>query len=415
VGIDLVAGGTIARRCEGGGAMEGVSALGPDAREDEIAAVVDEIRRTPGRRDALVGLLSERQPLYAGRGANATTRIRGYVLAAFEQVGLPPAAIPYVLEELESGRDAYLVAAAARALRGLERPTGEVVPLLLAAIENVWHVDDAVTFDGYWPSPSASHTTAIREVLATLAWLGGRAAEARPRLAALRDDRAALPAATRAALERAIEAVEAAGPDARAAGHRPGPAPISLDLTVGRRRAPRPDAPAPSEVPLEDQDGRSLTYGDFFGQGPSIVAFFYTRCDNPNKCSLTITRLGQLQRRIADQRLDDRLRTAAITYDPEYDRPPRLRAYGQTRGVTFDERNRFFRTRGGLETLRDYFELGVSFGQASVNRHAIELFVLDERGRLALAFSRRRWEVDDVLDQARARLPAPATGHPSSA
>ena len=60
-------------------------------------------------------LLPERISLYAGRSANETIRMRGYILAAFEQVELPDAALPYVLEELESGRDAYLVAAAARA------------------------------------------------------------------------------------------------------------------------------------------------------------------------------------------------------------------------------------------------------------------------------------------------------------
>ena len=29
---------------------------------------------------------------------------------------------------------------------------------------------------------------------------------------------------------------------------------------------------------------------------PTIVVFFYTRCDNPLKCTLTITKLGQMQR-----------------------------------------------------------------------------------------------------------------------
>ena len=68
-------------------------------------------------------MLPERISLYDGRSANATIRMRGYILAAFEQTGLPEAALPYVLEELENGRDAYLTAGAARALRGLDTPT----------------------------------------------------------------------------------------------------------------------------------------------------------------------------------------------------------------------------------------------------------------------------------------------------
>ena len=79
-----------------------------------------------------------------------------------------------------------------------------------------------------------------------------------------------------------------------------------------------------------------------------MVAFFYTRCDNPNKCSLTITKLGRLQRRLADLGLDGRIQTAAITYDPEFDLPARLRAYGENRGVVFSPSDRLFRTRGAL-------------------------------------------------------------------
>jgi protein SCO1 len=64
---------------------------------------------------------------------------------------LPDAALPYVLEELENGRDAYLVAGAARALRGLDTPTSRVVPFLFKAVENIRHIDDALTFESYKP------------------------------------------------------------------------------------------------------------------------------------------------------------------------------------------------------------------------------------------------------------------------
>jgi protein SCO1/2 len=62
------------------------------------------------------------------------------------------------------------------------------------------------------------------------------------------------------------------------------------------------------------------------------VVFFYTRCDNPNKCSLTVTKLARLQKSIVEEQLEGLLRTAAITYDPAYDLPPRLKAYGDNRG-----------------------------------------------------------------------------------
>ena len=173
-----------------------------------------------------------------------------------------------------------------------------------------------------------------------------------------------------------------------------------------------------ASVQLEDQDGARVTFSEFFTWKPSVLAFFYTRCDNPNKCSLTITKLGRLQRQLAELGLDGQIQTAAITYDPEFDLPLRLRAYGENRAFVFDPSNRLFRTTGGLSALEDCFELGVSFSGTLVNRHRIELFLLDQRGRVAGACTRLQWEVEDLLAQAvrlaqpSPRLHAPTPGPP---
>ena len=53
--------------------------------------------------------------------------------------------------------------------------------------------------------------------------------------------------------------------------------------------------PPPHTVEPEDQDGRRLTFGECFVGAPTVAVFFYTRCTNPNKCSLTIAKLAQLQ------------------------------------------------------------------------------------------------------------------------
>jgi protein SCO1/2 len=342
--------------------LHGIVGLDQDTPEERIAELVDEVKRDPRRRNSLVALLPERLPLYAGRSTNATIRMRGYVMAAFEQVGLPEAALPYVLEELESGRDAYLVAAAAKALRGLDGPAGHAVPFLLKAVENVRYVDDAMSFDSYrprWPLPS--YTTATEELNKTLARLGS-------------------------------DAHTAEADDCCSAG-------LTLHADDGCRQPA-----ARLDVELEDQDGRTLTFGSYFTGRPSVVAFFYTRCNNPNKCSLTITKLAALQRALREQHLLDQIRTAAITYDPGYDLPPRLRAYGANRGVAFGDDHRLLRTKHGFERLQAYFELGVNFGQAVVNRHRIELFVLDHDARVAAAFTRLQWDVQEVLCQARGLL-----------
>jgi protein SCO1 len=368
--------------------------LTPDTAEEHIAALVDAVKENPRRRDCLVALLPEQISLYGGRSTNATVRMRGYIIAAFGQVGLPAAALPYVLEELESGRDPYLVAAAATALRGLDGPTSQVVPFLVKAIENVRYADDAVSFDSYrprWPLPT--RTTAIEEILKTFAWLGPDAQSARPALEALHDHPEATTPSARATLEAVLAGLGGAGAGCCAA-------PDTLtDQCAGEAHR---DLAVPVGVELEDQDGCRLSFGDFFSGRPSIVVFFYTRCDNPNKCSLTITKLTALQRALQERGLPGRIRTAAITYDPAYDLPPRLRAYGENRGVIFGDSDRFLRTTAGLGALQEYFDLGVNFGQASVNRHRIELFVLDHDGAIAGRFTRLQWNPHEVLQHASA-------------
>ena len=58
------------------------------------------------------------------------------------------------------------------------------------------------------------------------------------------------------------------------------------------------------------------------------------------------------------------------------------------------------RCRSGFELLRQYFRLGVNFGPATVNRHRLELFMLDAGGRITATFERLQWDVGVVADEA---------------
>lgn len=362
--------------------------------ESEVAALVDYVKRHPQHRGRLVELLPERHPLYRGRSSNAVVRLRGYVMAAFEQVGLPATVRRYVLDELQNGRHAYLVAAAAMAIRGLEEPTADVVPFLLSAIQNMKYSDDKVTFDTFpatWPAPST--TTALAEIIESLAWIGDHAQSARPALEALAADPYALSAETRMMLESLLAALH----EPHACCHEP------HRVSAADIQAPvhRVGEAIPSGIQMQDQDGRALLSQEFFGVVPTVVTFFYTRCDNPNKCSLTVTKLAEVQRRLRQDGVSTHVCTAAISYDSEYDLPLRLRAYGQNRGVQFSDEHRFLRVVRGFARLSEFFELGVNYGPGLVNRHRIELFVLDHRGRIAKAFTRLQWDIDDVLAHAR--------------
>jgi len=163
--------------------------LDQDTPEEKIAEWIDAIQQSSGNCEPLLKLLPEQTLTYQGRSTNEIIRIRGYILAAFETLGLPDAAIPYVLEELESGRDAYLVAAAAKAVRGISNPTEQLIPFLFKAVENIKYMDDAITFDSYKPQwPIENYTTALTEIFETFKHLGKIAHSALPKLEVMYED-----------------------------------------------------------------------------------------------------------------------------------------------------------------------------------------------------------------------------------
>lgn len=378
--------------------MGEISGMTPVA---EVFAYVDHLRTIPDSASKLLELLAEQSPIYAGRGSGEAGRLRGYVLASFERTGLPKPAMAFVIEELATGYDAYVVAAAAKAIRGATTVPEELVPLLLAAIERIRQSDDVVWFERVAPPRnSVAPATALMELFRTLAWLGPGAGRALPSLKAmLAHQPPAFADAVAAEIELAIIAVSRSRDPASENISRSccsdGAVSISPILSNGREI---------ENVELQDQAGEVFKFRDFFGGRPSVLAFFYTRCMNPNKCSLTIAKLANLQRRADEEGLSGRINIAAVTFDPAFDLPRRLHAYGANRGLFFDNRTRLMRTTGPFDPLRRGFELGVGYGSTTVNQHRLDAVVLDPLLRPIGHFARVQWYEHQVLDLLKSAL-----------
>ncbi|AKF04037.1 SCO family protein [Sandaracinus amylolyticus] len=333
-------------------------ALGPEASEAEVRSRIDASSQDADRGTAfLLSLLDEAASVHEGRGTRQVTRIRGYVLLALARRGTPEEALPYVLEELESGRDAYLVAAAARAVVGLARPSAALAEPLRSALRNIRQRDDALDLDRYQIEGALPRfTTACEEIERALADLAARAADPPD------DGCCRAPSAMRDERDVARD-------------------PTRLD-----------------GIRATDQSGAELDLGAHLRGAVSIVAFFYTRCENPNKCSLTISRLAGLQRALRAAGLGESVRVSAISYDPSHDTPALLKTYGASRGFVFDGSNRFLRVDPErFDEVARHLRLGVGYAGSIVNRHRIELYVLDARGRVVASFQRLRWDDAEVL------------------
>lgn len=361
-------------------------------RAASASSILDHVREIASGENAaarLVDLLPESAPIYAGRRTDEVDQARALIFGAFEKHGLPHAALPFVLEELESGGNAQTVAAAARTLRNARQLPSQAVDLVLRAV-NRFAVADDVLEAGH--DDCNGPTTVLSELLRALARVAPCAAGgAHDTLRSVADRHGhGFSDDVRIELERALASLSARRP-AQACCCDP-------DVAVtGRQPVSVTPAPPPNEVVLQDQDGELTTFGSLFVGRPSVVTFFYTRCMVPEKCSLTITKLARLQQSIAAESLGDRINIAAITYDPAFDVPTRLRAYGADRGMSFDRRNRLLRAPHGIEPLQRYFDLQVGFGAATVNRHRLELFVLDREAEIAASFTRMQWHEQKIF------------------
>ena len=252
--------------------------------------------RGPDR--GLLMLLREDASIYTGRGAIEAERLRAFVMECVSRAGLASDALAFIREELETAIDPYAVAAAARAVRHLPSLPPDIESLLLGAAERVGAVDEIVCLDTY-PAPLvAGGRSAVAEVMDTLSMVG------------------------QATVRQVEPLLETDAPEG----------------AISRLR----------NVELEDQDGNAVTFGQLFLGRPSVIAFFYTRCMNPDKCSRTIARLGALQGLVGNVGAV----VAGITYDPAYDLPKRLRRYGEDRGFHFGPLGRLLRSTASFEPIR---------------------------------------------------------------
>jgi protein SCO1/2 len=368
--------------------------------ESQFAALVDELSADPGRREQLTDLLREDHPIYDQRGAATVVRMRGWVLLAIARAGVSDAALIFLLEELDAGVDPYLVAAAARALRSCPRPSESLAPFVMRALTNIRYRDEPVLLDVYGEyAVSATGTSPVRELLATLAWLGPLARGVLPELMSLRAQGGG-PRKLRVELDRAVQAISGADQADNAGAHACcGAQSNNVTSTACWPIDARRGAEPVLSIPFEDHEGNSIAFREFFTGQPVIAVFFYTRCDNPLKCSLTIAKLARVQGLLEARGLGERIRTAAITYDPAFDRPERLRVYGQDRGVRMDAHHRMLRALDN-DALRRHFELGVNFVASLVNRHRIEVYILDSEARIAVCFERIHWDEQEVVTRA---------------
>ncbi len=149
--------------------------------------------------------------------------------------------------------------------------------------------------------------------------------------------------------------------------------------------------PAPGDtVPdfaLRNEDGRAIHLGQFRGK-QVLVTFIYTRCPLPNFCPLVTHHFAAIEKQLAaDPALYGKTHLLSVSFDPEYDTPERLRAYGE-QYIGGDAKKVFAHwdfavpQKPVLIEMAKYFDVGMTAGADDTINHTLSTTLIDGDGKV---------------------------------
>ena len=160
---------------------------------------------------------------------------------------------------------------------------------------------------------------------------------------------------------------------------------------------------------LIDQDGKPRPMSAMRGHRVALT-FTYTRCPMPNFCPLMDRNFQALQREVKKTPALADVRLVTVSFDPEFDTPPVLKAHAQR--VEADPLIWTFVTGDRDEVERFAARFGVNIERAEQNpidiTHNLRTAIIDTEGRVVKVHTGNSWTPAEVLADLKATS---APGH----
>ncbi|MGA2393315.1 MAG: SCO family protein [Candidatus Lustribacter sp.] len=181
--------------------------------------------------------------------------------------------------------------------------------------------------------------------------------------------------------------------------------PVTAQPDVLRRVFPLQIGDIVPDTPFFDQTGRPFRFSQLRGQDV-VLAFIYTRCQDPRMCPLISAKFNALQARIGKRPMH----LVEVTLDPSYDRPPVLARYGQTFGA--NPRDWTLAVGDADPTLNFAARFGISVFPDPVAGliHTENTIEIGPDGRVSNEITETSWQPDEIIadiDKSRAEAANP--------
>ena len=163
---------------------------------------------------------------------------------------------------------------------------------------------------------------------------------------------------------------------------------------------------------LINQDGKTTSLHSYKGK-VLLLTFIYTRCQDPNQCTLMSSNFAAIEQELRKQpELYQKTHLLSISFDPTYDTPKVLRSYGAAHtGRYSDEDFAHWEFASGtadeVKGVAQFFGLryylDASSGQEQVI-HSLRTAVIGPDGKVVKVYRGNEWKPDDLLGEIQRTL-----------
>jgi protein SCO1 len=177
-------------------------------------------------------------------------------------------------------------------------------------------------------------------------------------------------------------------------------------LTTTASGAEVAEAKPGDEVPnygLVNQDDKLIKIHEYRGKA-LVLTFIYTRCPDPNYCTLMSTHFQELDQELRKQpELYNKTHLMSISFDPAYDTPAVLRSYGAAyTGRYSDEKFDHWEFASGssdqVKGIAQYFGLRY-FQNTDQIIHGLRTAIIGPDGKVYKVYRGNDWKPDELLGE----------------
>jgi protein SCO1/2 len=164
----------------------------------------------------------------------------------------------------------------------------------------------------------------------------------------------------------------------------------------------------PPDFVLLNQDSKRVSLGRYRSKA-LLITFIYTRCPFPDFCPLMTRNFQEIEKALAkDPEAYAKTHLLSISFDPEYDTPKVLRAYG-LKYVSRQDAHAFDHWEFAAAPLADAKKIASFFGfrfekESGEFEHGLNTTIISPDGKIYKWYYGSDWKPEDVLKDLKSSL-----------